>query len=77
MGALTPVDGRLIAVGVIDILPRCVSSVYFFYDPAYEHWELGKISALREIALARRLREAWYSDLHYYYLGACARRPGG
>lgn len=26
-------DDKLIAVGVIDILPKCVSSVYFFYDP--------------------------------------------
>lgn len=26
-------DEELIAVGVIDILPKCISSVYFFYDP--------------------------------------------
>lgn len=34
-------DNELIAVGVIDILPSCVSSVYFFYDPAYSHLSLG------------------------------------
>jgi len=40
-------DGKIIAVGVIDILPRCVSSVYFYYDPAYAFLTLGTYSALR------------------------------
>lgn len=38
---------KLIAVGVIDILPRCVSSVYFFYDPEYTSLSLGTYSSLR------------------------------
>ena len=41
------VAGKLIAVGVIDILPRCVSSVYLFYDPDYSFLSLGVYSALR------------------------------
>lgn len=61
--------GQLVAVGVIDILPHCVSSVYLFYDPAFAHWELGKISALNEIALARRLRREGHTKLRWYYLG--------
>ena len=40
-------DEKLIAVGVIDILPRCVSSVYFFYDPDYGHLSLGTYASLR------------------------------
>ena len=41
-------DGtRLIAVGVIDILPNCVSSVYLYYDPDYSFLTLGTYSALR------------------------------
>lgn len=40
-------DGKLIAVGVIDILPKCVSSVYFFYDPLYMNLTLGTYGALR------------------------------
>ena len=39
--------GQLIAVGVIDVLPHCVSSKYFFYDPAYSFLSLGTYSALR------------------------------
>jgi len=40
-------DDKLIAVGVIDILPACVSSVYFFYDPDYSFLSLGTYGSLR------------------------------
>lgn len=40
-------DGKMIAVGVIDILPKCVSSVYFFYDPQYMNLTLGAYGAMR------------------------------
>jgi len=56
-------DGKLIAVGVLDILPGCVSSVYFYYDPEYSHLSLGTYSAIREIQLTVGL------GLKYYYLG--------
>lgn len=63
-------DGKLIAVGVLDILPQCVSSVYVFYDPEYNDWELGKVSALQEIALTKRLgRLQAMSDVTSYYMG--------
>ncbi len=28
-----PRAGRLVAVGVVDVLPRCLSSKYLFWDP--------------------------------------------
>lgn len=56
-------DGKLIAVAVLDLLPSGVSSVYVFYDPEYEQWEFGKLSALREIAFARE------NGYPYYYMG--------
>jgi hypothetical protein len=37
-------DGKLIAMGVLDILPNCVSSVYFMYDKTWEKHSLGKVS---------------------------------
>lgn len=40
-------NGKLVAVGVIDILNNCVSSVYLFYDPDYQFLNLGTYSALR------------------------------
>ncbi|XP_026560688.1 arginyl-tRNA--protein transferase 1 isoform X1 [Pseudonaja textilis] len=60
--------GKLIAVGVIDILPKCVSSVYLYYDPDFSSLSLGVYSALREIAFTRQLHEQ-ASDLSYYYMG--------
>ncbi|CAO3569189.1 unnamed protein product [Mortierella alpina] len=63
-------DEKLIAVSVIDILPECVSAVYFFYDPDYSVLSLGKYSAQREIALAQRLStKPGYEELQYYYMG--------
>jgi arginyl-tRNA---protein transferase len=55
--------GKLIGVGVVDILPLGVSSVYFFYDGDYKHFVLGKYSALQEIELCKK-----YGFL-YYYMG--------
>ncbi|XP_007478948.1 arginyl-tRNA--protein transferase 1 isoform X1 [Monodelphis domestica] len=61
-------DGKIIAVGVIDILPYCVSSVYLYYDPDYSFLSLGVYSALWEIAFTRQLHEKT-SQLSYYYMG--------
>ncbi|XP_026321324.1 arginyl-tRNA--protein transferase 1 [Hyposmocoma kahamanoa] len=61
-------DGKIIAVGVIDILPKCVSSVYFFYDPQYRNLTLGTYGALREIAFTRHLSQIC-PELKYYYMG--------
>ncbi|GKY94882.1 hypothetical protein MPSEU_000453100 [Mayamaea pseudoterrestris] len=59
------VNGLLVAVGVVDILPGGLSSVYLFYDPSFAHdvLPLGKFAILKEIE--------WTNDkkLPYYYLG--------
>ena len=43
------VDGRIVAVGVIDILPSCLSSVYLYYCPNFwgRHLSPGTYSAIR------------------------------
>jgi len=62
-------DGPLVAVGVVDILPHCMSSVYAFYDPIFSsRLELGKYTALREIEWVRRASK-YRTELKYYYLG--------
>ncbi|XP_022599705.1 arginyl-tRNA--protein transferase 1 isoform X3 [Seriola dumerili] len=61
-------DGRIVAVGVIDILPTCVSSVYLYYHPEFASMSLGSYSALREIAFTRHLQKQ-SPKLSYYYLG--------
>lgn len=64
-------DGRLIAMGVLDLLPHCVSGVYFIYHSDFEKWSFGKLSALREASLTL---EGGYE---YYYMGyyihSCAK----
>uniref|UniRef100_A0A7S2UA06 arginyltransferase n=1 Tax=Attheya septentrionalis TaxID=420275 RepID=A0A7S2UA06_9STRA len=64
------INGRhLIAVGVVDILPHSLSSVYAFYDPQVSHvLNLGKYTALREIEWVRRAMK-FRPSLCYYYLG--------
>ncbi|KAI1286108.1 Arginyl-tRNA--protein transferase 1 [Halotydeus destructor] len=61
-------DERLIAIGVLDILPSSVSSVYLLYDPEFSFLSLGTYSALRELALVRQL-QAIRSELKFYYMG--------
>ncbi|KAJ7781367.1 arginine-tRNA-protein transferase [Mycena metata] len=62
-------DGELFAMGVIDILSSCVSSVYLLYDPAWKEYSLGKLSALREISLAAEIRAAGVPGMNWLYMG--------
>jgi arginine-tRNA-protein transferase len=64
-------DGKLIAVGVLDLLPQAVSSVYLFYDPDFQQFEFGKLSALREIALAIEGQYKFY--YMGFYIHSCAK----
>lgn len=63
------VDGKIVCVGVLDILPNCVSSVYLYYDPDYSFLSLGTVSALLEIAYVKNLRSHWSPRMTYYYMG--------
>lgn len=56
-------QGKLRAVGIIDLVPSGLSTVYFFWDPDLRDLSLGTYSALAEIDLCRQ----W--DRRYYYLG--------
>ncbi|KAJ0705262.1 putative arginyltransferase [Helianthus annuus] len=62
------VNGKLVAVGVIDILPKCLSSKYLFWDPDFAFLSLGKYSALQEINWVKESQRQCPS-LQYYYLG--------
>ncbi|RMY67332.1 hypothetical protein D0864_11610 [Hortaea werneckii] len=64
-------DGRLIAMSVLDLLPHAVSGVYFLYHSDFEKWSFGKLSALREAALAlERGYEFYYMG---YYIHGCRK----
>ena len=53
-------DGRLVAVGVLDFCADYVDSAYFIYDPEFKFLNLGIIGALREIEYMRLLKKRWY-----------------
>lgn len=64
-------DGKLVAIGVLDLLPNCVSAVYFFYHESVHCHSPGKLGALREIALAiEGGYRWWYSG---YYIHSCPK----
>jgi arginine-tRNA-protein transferase len=52
-----------LAVGICDVCPSSLSSVYFYFDPSESARSLGTYGALREIEATRRM------DIPYYYLG--------
>ncbi|KAF9599152.1 hypothetical protein IFM89_035431 [Coptis chinensis] len=62
------IDGRLVAVGVVDVLPKCLSSKYLFWDPDLAFLSLGKYSALQEIGWVKE-NQVHCPSLQYYYLG--------
>lgn len=61
-------DGKLIAIGILDVLPYCLSSIYFIYDPDYSFLNIGIVSSLMEIKWVQEI-SANFPQLHYYYLG--------
>ena len=62
------VAGQLAAVGVVDVLPQYLSSVYLFWDPDLSHLALGKLSALWEIWWVQQAA-ALCPRLQYYCMG--------
>ena len=73
-------------MGIIDVLPNCVSSVYFMYEKEWEKHSLGKVrsmplqrcvpsltwlklSALREVSLAKEMHDAGLVEMGFLYMG--------
>jgi arginine-tRNA-protein transferase len=56
-------SNRLLAVGLCDVTPNALSSVYFYFDPDDRQRSLGTFGALTEIEWCRRNARS------YYYLG--------
>jgi leucyl-tRNA---protein transferase len=52
-------DGRCVAVAVVDVLGNALSAVYTFFDPALDRRSLGVNAVLAEIDIARRLGKDW------------------
>lgn len=63
--------GRLLGVGILDVTPAGLSSVYFYFAPAAARRSLGVFSALCEIQLARKWgRRYWYPG---FFVAGCRK----
>ena len=58
-------ENRLIGVDLIDILEDGISSIYFYYDPEFSHFSLGKLSLYNQIKYAQNSHKKWIY-LGYY-----------
>jgi arginyl-tRNA--protein-N-Asp/Glu arginylyltransferase len=56
-------EQKLLAVAVVDLLPKGVSAIYTFFDPAYEIRSLGRLAVLWQI------RWAQSQAMDFVYLG--------
>jgi len=62
--------GCLIGLGLVDVTPSAMSSVYFFHDPDYRDVGLGTFSIQKEIEYGRTNQRSWlYMG---YYIRDCA-----
>ena len=62
-------DGKLVAVGVIDIVPNGIVSIYMWYSMSKDITKLsfGTYSALKEIEFAQKLSQT-NPNIKYYYM---------
>ncbi len=53
------IDGRLLSVAVIDLLPQGISAVYTFFDPDMDALSPGVLAILWQINEVKRLGLPW------------------
>jgi len=62
-------NGKLIAVGLVDMTEHVMSSIYFYHAPDLRGRSLGTLSVLRELALGQETGRSWlYMG---YYIRDC------
>ena len=51
------IDGKLVAVNVIDILNKVYVSGYCLHDPDYSFLSLGVVTAIKELEYMRLIKQ--------------------
>ncbi|NOX14894.1 MAG: arginyltransferase [Epsilonproteobacteria bacterium] len=59
------IDNKLVGVDLVDFLDDGISSIYFFYDPNFADFSLGRYSIYMQIQLAKNFGLRWIY-LGYY-----------
>lgn len=57
------IDRKLAGIGLVDLCPGALSSVYFYFDPQFASRSLGVLSAIQEIEFCRK------HEIKYWYAG--------
>ena len=60
------IDGKLVAVGVLDICKRFMNSAYFLYDPDFMFLSMGVVGAIREMEYMNMVIKRFNPDLTFY-----------
>jgi len=63
------INGKIVAVGIIDIMPQSISSVYMYYDTDYSFLNIGVFTAIKEIEYTLFLQKNLSNNLKYYIMG--------
>jgi len=63
------IDGKIIAVGVWDILPTSLCSVSLYYDSDYKFLDLGVVTAIKEIEYIKSFHDLIDNNFKYYSMG--------
>ena len=53
------IDNKLVGVDLIDIVTNGISSIYFFYDPDFSKYSLGRYSLYQQILIAKEYNLEW------------------
>ena len=60
------IDGKLVAMGVIDLTKTILNSQYFIYDPDYSFLCMGVVGAIHEIEYMKMVQENFNPSLKWY-----------
>ena len=63
------IDGKIVAVGVWDLLPTSLCSVSLYYDSDYKFLDLGVVTAIKEIEYVKSFHDLIDNNFKYYSMG--------
>ena len=63
------IDGKLVAMGVVDITKTVLNSQYFIYDPDYSFLCMGVVGAIHEIEFMKMVQRLHSPNFNMYQLG--------
>jgi len=63
------IDGKLIAIIVIDMTRNALTGMYCIYDPDFDFISPGTLCALLDIYYIKKIIKDYDSNFNYYYLG--------